>query len=74
MPAKTLGSDAAFGSADNQYHPGLTKREYFACHIMGSLAVYGADDVIRQRTAKEAVANADALIEALNVILPPKAT
>lgn len=70
---KTIGNEGAFGFMfENFQQPGLTKREYFAAMAMQGMLHLGAmteggqisqdPDVI----SKQAVLQADALIEALN--------
>lgn len=45
---------------------GLTKREYFACHILSGTRLDVGDRIDRERAVTAAVEAADALIAALN--------
>jgi hypothetical protein len=69
---KTTPGDDAFAShavSDNEVHygeDGLTKREYFAAHIMAGLAMRSDLHWDAKTRSSFAVECADALIDALN--------
>ena len=71
---KTLPHDQAFAntewsldSGEPSYNsPGLTKREYFATAALQGLLASDRTYKLRTTVASEAVALADALLEALN--------
>ncbi len=59
------GADTAFAVASsNSYQPGLTKREYFAAVALQGLL--NANSQTAEDHAEQAIACADALIDALN--------
>lgn len=69
----TLGSDSAFptpameaGAVPNGFHPGLTKREYFAVHLFEGVIAKLSVNCTLQDKAKYAVEAADALCKALS--------
>jgi hypothetical protein len=69
----TLGSDSAFptpatgdGVGPTGFHPGLTKREYFAVHLFEGVIAKLSVNCTLQDKAKYAVEAADALCKALS--------
>jgi hypothetical protein len=69
----TLGSDSAFptpasgeSTVPGGYHPGLTKREYFAVHLFEGVIAKLSVNCTLQDKAKYAVEAADALCKALS--------
>lgn len=63
---KTVPDVSAFGSSENQYSYGLTKREYFAAQIMAGFAAHKGEPTIGSDAADVAVNWADSLVAALN--------